>query len=152
MLITDIIDNLISLGNIDKDAIKSYDLALKKITQQDIALTIKTFRDDHVRHVDSLTHIITGLGGSELPPGGDVRGLLLGAVTALQSSIGTEGALKGLLSGEKITNRSYEDAIGLDFPPDILSVLSRNYQDERVHLDQINNMLDSRAWEHKKAA
>ena len=153
MLITDIIDNLVSLCNLDNDAIKSYDIALKKITEQDIHETIKTFRDDHVRHVDSLTRIITGLGGSHPPPlGGDIRGLFLSSATLLQSSIGSEGALRGLQGGEKVTNRSYEDAVAQNFPPDILSVLSRNYQDEKVHLDKITEMINSRAWEHRQAA
>jgi hypothetical protein len=153
MLITDIVDKLLSLCNLDNDAIKSYDIAIKKINEQDVSQNIKAFRDDHVRHAESLTRIITGLGGAHpIPPGGDIRGIFLGAITAVQSSIGTEGALKGLQGGEKITTRSYEDAVGQDFPPDILSVLSRNYQDEIVHLDQINKMIDSRAWEHKHAA
>lgn len=153
MLITDIIDNLISLCNLDNDAIKSYDIALEKVSEQDISLKIKAFRDDHVRHVESLTRIITGLGGAHpAPGGGDIRGLFLGAITALQSSFGTEGALKGLQGGEKITTSSYENAVGQDFPPDLLSVLSRNYQDEKVHLEQITNMIDSRAWEHRQAA
>jgi competence protein ComEA len=153
MLITDIIDNLVSLCNLDNDAIKSYDIAIKKVSEPDISSHIKAFRDDHVRHVESLTRIITGLGGAHpIPSGGDIRGLFLGAATALQSSFGTEGALKGLQGGEKITTRSYEDAVGKDFPPDILSVLSQNYQDEKVHLDQITKMIDSRAWEHKRAA
>jgi hypothetical protein len=153
MLITDIIDNLLSICNLESDAIKSYDIAIKKINEEDISSHVKTFRDDHVRHVESLTRIITGLGGAHpVPSSGDIRGLFLGAITSLQSSFGTEGALKGLLDGEKITNRSYEDAVGQDFPPDILSVLSRNYLDEIVHLEQINKMIDSRAWEHKRAA
>lgn len=153
MLITDIIDNLLALCNIDNDAIMSYNIALKKIKEEDISSNIKAFRDDHVRHVESLTRIITGLGGAHpIPSGGDIRGIFLGAITALESSFGTEGALKGLHGGEEITTRSYENAVGQDFPPDILSVLSLNYQDEIVHLDQINKMIDSRAWEHKRAA
>lgn len=153
MLITDIIDNLISLCNLDNEAITSYDVGLKKITEQDISSTIKKNRDDHIRHVESLTRIIIGLGGAHpIPTGGNIRGLFLGAITALESSTGTEEALEGLQGGEKITTRSYEDAVGLDFPPDILSVLSRNYQDEIVHLDQINKLIDSRAWEHRRAA
>jgi hypothetical protein len=153
MLITDIIDRLISLCNLDNDAIKSYDIAIKKISEQDISSSIKAFREDHVRHVESLTRIITGLGGAHpIPTGGDIRGLFLGAITALQSSFGTEGALKGLQGGEKITTRSYEDAVGQDFPPDILSVLSRNYQDEKVHFEQVTKMIDSSAWENRRAA
>jgi hypothetical protein len=152
MLISDIIDNLTSLYNLDNDAIKSYDSALKKISENDIYESIKRFREDHARHVDSLSHIITGLGATLPSSSGDLRGLFLGAATSLQSLIGTEGALKGLQSGEKITNKSYEDAVGQDFPPDILSVLSRNFQDERVHLDYINKALDSRIWEQQRAA
>jgi uncharacterized protein (TIGR02284 family) len=152
MLINDIIEKLISLCNLDNDAIKSYDSALKKITEEGIHDTIKGFRDDHARHVDSLSRIIGGLGGTVPSSSGDIRGLFLGGMTALQSITGTEGALKSLESGEKITNKSYEDAVGQDFPPDILSVLSRNYQDEKMHLEYVSKALETRMWEKKRAA
>ncbi len=152
MLISDIIEKIISICNLDSDAIKSYDSALKKITEESIHDTIKGFRDDHARHVDSLSRIIAGLGGTAPSTSGDVRGLFLGGMTALQSITGTEGALKSLESGEKITNKSYEDAVGQDFPPDILSVLSRNYQDEKMHLEYVSNALETRMWEKKRAA
>lgn len=152
MLISDIIEKLTSLCNLDNDAIKSYDSALKKINEEGIHDTIKGFRDDHARHVDSLSRIITGLGGTAPSTSGDVRGLFLSGMTALQSITGTEGALKSLESGEKITNKSYEDAVSQDFPPDILSVLSRNYQDEKMHLEYVSKALETRIWEKKRAA
>lgn len=152
MLISDIIDNLISLYNIEIDAIKRYDSALKKISEKDINESIKKFRDDHARHVESFARIINGLGATLPSSSEDLQGLFSGAAASLQSLIGTEGALEGLQSEEKITTKSYEDAVEQDFPPDILSVLSRYYQDEKVHLDHLNKALYSRIWEQRHAA
>jgi uncharacterized protein (TIGR02284 family) len=152
MLIPDIIEKLTSLCNLDSDAIKSYDATLKKIDEEGIHDTIKGFRDDHVRHVDSLSRIITGLGGTAPSFSGDYRALFLGGMITIQGITGIEGALKGLESGEKITNKSYENAVSQDFPPDILSVLSRNYQDEKMHLEYVSKALETRLWEKKRAA
>jgi uncharacterized protein (TIGR02284 family) len=152
MIISDILEKLTSLYNLDNDAIKSYDSALKKIDDKALSTNIELFRDDHVRHVDNLARIISALGGSLPTTPGDIRGLFLSGATTLLSMTSTEGALKGLQSGEKITNKSYEDAVEQDFPPDILSVLSRNYQDEKVHLDYVNKALASRSWDQRRAA
>jgi hypothetical protein len=152
MHINETIDKLISICNLDNDAIRSYNEALKHIDNQKISSQIQKYRDDHKRHVDELSRLITTLGGAPPVESGDIRGLSLSGATALQGLFGTEGALKALQTGEMVTNKSYANAIEQDFPLDILAVLKENYRDEKIHLEYVNKVLIDKSWENRKAA
>ncbi len=148
----DAVRKLSSLMKLDIDAAKGYDTALDHIKDPAIHSQISKYRDDHLRHVDNLSTLISSLG--ETPPSRspDLRGLFLGGATFIQSISGTEGALKGLETGEKMTNDAYSDAVKQDFPPDILNVLLSNYQDEKIHINYVRSALETKSWEKRKAA
>ncbi len=117
------------------------------IEQNDIKNTILNFQADHGRHVQDLSEMIKVYG--EKPPefSRDFKGFLLEAFASVRSLTGTKGALKALKSGEKMTNKQYAEAVPSDFPADVMTLLSRNFEDEKRHLDYIEHALNVRAWE-----
>ncbi|MHB9029140.1 MAG: ferritin-like domain-containing protein [Candidatus Latescibacterota bacterium] len=145
------IDKLKSLYHLDIDAIHSYDKALEKIDDESIRSNLIQFRKDHERHVRDYATLFLDLG--EEPPeySRDIKGIFLEGLTALQSMTGTEGALKGVQQGEKVTNRKYADAVSWDVSPDIQSIIERNYSDEKHHLRYVNQVLENRVWEREAA-
>jgi rubrerythrin len=61
--------------------------------------------------------------------------------------MGTESALKAMRSNEKLTNRTYDNALDLEMPADVRAVVSGNRDDERRHLEFIERCLEQRLWE-----
>jgi len=139
-----------SLVKLDTDAEHAYGQAIDEIKEANIRDTLIRFRDDHKRHVAELSVAIRELG--ETPPEHkrDVKGFLLEGFTAIRSKTSTEGALKAMHSNEKLTNKNYNKARQWDVSPSIKALLERNYEDERRHIQFIENALETKLW--KKAA
>jgi uncharacterized protein (TIGR02284 family) len=141
-----LINKLKSLMVLDVDAIGAYDKAIENIFDNDLKTQISLFRTDHERHVDSLETLIKSLGGVPPERKPDMRGAFLGGLTSLQGIIGTEGALKALQGGEKLTNKDYGEAVTWDVSPEIHSILEKNYSDEQKHLRFVNNAINDKVW------
>ena len=152
MITEDIVNKLNSLAKLDYDALESYNEAIKKIDQSEIREQLSKFRDDHDRHFQVLSDLIIKYGGIPTSRSRDIRGVFLGTATTLQSMAGTEGTLKAVQTGEKITNDSYRDAISQDYPQDVKRVLEKNYDDEQNHLSYVNYALANKTWENRRAA
>jgi uncharacterized protein (TIGR02284 family) len=138
----DIVDKLKSLVKLDIDAASAYEEALEHIDTPSIHKTINLYLEDHKRHVDTLSNLLRTAG--EVPPERtkDIKGYFIEGFTAIRSATGEEGALKALLSNEKITNRKYQEAYeNWDLDPEALAVVSDNYEDERRHLSYIEDVL-----------
>ncbi|MCE5186505.1 MAG: PA2169 family four-helix-bundle protein [Planctomycetaceae bacterium] len=138
-------DKIKSLIKLDIDAVAAYEEALQHIETPSIHKTINMYREDHRRHVTLLSDLLTGAG--EVPPERtkDVKGFFIEGFTSLRSVTGEDGALKAMLSNEKITNRKYQDAYeNWDLDPEVLAVVSDNYEDERRHLSYIEDVLQVR--------
>jgi len=133
--------SLNSLIQLDIDAIYCYDEAIKRIDDRAIATTLEGFRNDHQRHVDALSALVAGDGGTPPEQSPDMKGRLLQGMTALRSVTGTEGALKAMEMNEKKTNEEYSEAQSWDVPPDVHAVLEKNLDDERRHLAYVQSQL-----------
>jgi rubrerythrin len=140
-------DNLGSLYKLDIDASRAYGQAIEEIEHADIRMKLSEFRNDHERHIDELAAAIRELG--EVPPerSPDFKGYLIEGFTALRSKTGTEGALKAMQGNEKLTNKKYGDARSWALTPTARSLIEKNYEDERRHLEYIEVVLESRSWE-----
>lgn len=137
----DIIDKLQSLAQLDIDAANAYAQAIKEIDIPIIRSELEKFKDDHDRHYYTLSEAISNLGGRAPDKSPDFKGFLISGFTFIRSQTGTEGALKALETNEKLTNRKYADAVSMDFPENILSLLQLNYNDEKNHLQYIQSQL-----------
>ncbi|MDO5576477.1 MAG: ferritin-like domain-containing protein [Fibrobacter sp.] len=140
-------DKLSSLMKLDIDAVKAYEKALENIDNREVYDEIAKYRDDHVRHVDVLTHMIRDLGSVPPKRTTDIRGLFLTGASMLMGISGTSGALKALQTGEKMTNKSYENATNQPFPKEIRNRLESFFLDEQRHLRYITHALDMKIWE-----
>lgn len=145
-----IIDNLTSLVRLDIDAIHAYDQAIEKIEDQSICDRLADFRDDHLQHVNRLSECIERLGGTAPEFSRDFKGFLIEGMTIVRSVTGTEGALKAMKTNEKLTNFTYDKALSWDLPQDVKEIVEKNRDDERRHLNYIEQCINARAWEREQ--
>lgn len=143
---------LSELCQLDIDAVGAYEQAIEKIDIEEIREKISGFKADHERHVMDLSEAIRRFG--EAPPERkpDIKGFFIKGFTALRSITGTEGALKAMRGNEKLTNKTYEDALQWDMPEDIRSLIEKNYADERRHLLYIESALQAGHWTEAEAS
>ncbi len=132
---------LINLAQLDIDAVHAYEQAISNIDDATIATSLKTFQEDHKRHITSLSVEIKRLG--ETPPEDkDIKGFLISGFTAVRSLTGTEGALKAMKTNEELTTKTYHNALEEGLPSSIRELIERNYSDEQRHLAYIKKTLD----------
>jgi rubrerythrin len=144
-------DHLISLAQLDIDAIHAYTEAMQHIDVFEVNEQLAMFRADHERHVRDLFKEIVDLGGTppEFKP--DFKGHLITGMTALRSATGTEGALKAMRMNEELTNKTYEKALQWELTGPARQIIVRNREDERRHLAYVIRAIDLKIWERKVA-
>ncbi len=138
---------LASLVQLDIDAIHAYQEAIKKIEVPEVREKLTRFKRDHEKHVNDLTPIIRQNGGEVPEFKLDLKGYLIEGFTTLRSTTGTEGALKAMRTNEHMTNSAYDKALTLTLPVDVRVLVEKNRDDERRHLNYIENMIEQRIWE-----
>ena len=138
---------LATLVQLDIDAVHAYEQAIENITESAIRDMMTKFRNDHQRHIEALSPEIEALG--ETPPeySPDFKGYLISGFTSLRSMTGTEGALKAMQANENFIKIKYNEAIKWQLSPSIMGIVEKNFRDERLHLEYIENILDLRALE-----
>ncbi len=144
------INDLENLVKLDIDASRAYDDAIRNIDHMGIRDSLAMFKDDHDRHIARLSEAISAMGGTPPSMSPDLKGFFIEGFTSLRSMTGTEGALKAMLTNEKLTNKRYEKALESDFSEDILELIRQNREDERRHLEYIQEALTNRLWESEE--
>jgi uncharacterized protein (TIGR02284 family) len=144
------LDRLNELIALDHDAVGAYEAAIERIDVELLRSRLREFQDDHKRHIQELSGVVRGLGGKprEKP---DVKGFMLKGFTAITSMMGNEAALKAMQGNEKLTNRTYEQALKESWPEDVRGIIERNFRDEQRHLAFIEESLRMRSWEQPGA-
>lgn len=146
----EVIDKLSQLIHLDIDAVHAYGQAIKQIDLVPIRETLEQFLEDHDRHVRNLSDKIRQLGGDPPEYSRDFKGFLIEGFTAIRSMTGNKGALEAMKMNERLTNRKYNDAMGWDVPLDVKTIIQSNFEDEKRHLQFIEQALDKRLWEQGK--
>jgi rubrerythrin len=146
-----IVEKLCDLIQLDIDAVRAYEQALKNIDVMTISDQIETFRADHERHIEELSQIVRDFGAEPPEVKPDFKGFFIEGFTAIRSMTGTEGALKAMRGNEQLTNMVYRRATTLELPSEVLNVVQRNYGDEMRHLSAIEKMLNERTWDKSEA-
>lgn len=144
------IEKLNDLIALDRDAIGAYQAAIDRVDVESIRSRLSEFQGDHHRHVDDLSRVVSRLGGTPRARP-DAKGFVLKGFTAITSMMGNEAALRAMQGNENLTNRTYADALKLQWPPDIRTLLESNYRDEQRHLAWIEDALRNRIWEQSGA-
>lgn len=143
----ELIDKLKSLFHLDVDAVHVYNQVIKDMDVAEYRQQLSTFRDDHERHIKNISERIRALGDTPPDYSRDFKGFFLEGFAAIRSFSGTEGSLNAMKSSEQMTNRTYGDAVSWDVDQDTKSLIQKNYDDEKRHLQWIEQALNSRAWE-----
>ncbi len=141
------LNDLIAL---DIDAVNAYEEAIKRVHVPVIQEKLRLFQGDHQRHIKDLTAVVDRFGGKPRAKP-DVKGFFLKGFTAVTSMMGDEAALRAMHGNEKLTNKTYKDALSFDWPADVKEIIDRNYGDEQRHLAFVQESLRSRAWEEHPA-
>jgi rubrerythrin len=105
-----------------------------------------------LRHVQDLNDEIVGLGGEPVPPVPDLKGTLLRGFTAVTSTMGNQAALMAMIANEELTNRFYESALKLDWPPSQRALIEKNDADEKRHLEWLKSAAKQKIWESEVSA
>jgi uncharacterized protein (TIGR02284 family) len=139
-----------SLIHLDHDAVSAYESAIGRIDNEPIKQQLRSFQEDHKRHIRDLSNALKSAGGKPNDRS-DVKGVFIKGFTAVTSMMGTEAALRAMQGNEKLTTSTYARAREKDFGPSIKTIIDRNYEDERRHLAYIENTLRTRPWESASA-
>lgn len=134
---------MIDLCQLDIDAVAAYEIALKRIDDPKIHLSINNFRIDHITHIKELSNLIKRYGGKPPKQTPDIQGYVMTGMTALKSHKGIEGALQAMQDNEITTNRHYRETLYnyRNLPIDVKTVLKRNLWDGHKHLNYIKEVI-----------
>lgn len=138
---------LCDLIQLDIDAVVAYETAIREVDVIGIREQLEAFKQDHERHISQLSAVVHQFGEKAPERKPDFKGFLIQGFTAIRSATGIEGTLKAMKSNEELTNRTYQKALSLDLPHDVMSIVQRNYADEQRHLRAIEGWLHARPWE-----
>jgi len=137
--IEDIMNDLIQ---VDIDAYFAYSEAINHIEGKDIREQLISFQKDHERHIENLSSLLKEAGGEPIEYSKDVKGQVIQGITWLRSIMGTKGALKAMVTNEKITNSKYHEALEYTgFTREIREQISQNFNDEKRHLAYVEKKL-----------
>lgn len=140
-----LISKLRALAQLDVDAMGTYDAAIARVTDEEVAQQLASFRVDHLRHVQDLNAIIQKHGGKLVEQVPDLKGVALTGMTMVTSMMGTFSALMAMVGNEELTNRVYEAALKLkDLDAESKELIRKNYADEQRHLAWIKHALKAR--------
>lgn len=142
-----IVKDIEELIQLDTDATYAYEEAIDSVDEGIVRDNLSSFKQDHERHIAELSEFLRNNGEEPPKVSKDFKGFVIEGFTKARSSTGTEGALKAMQSNEKITNKKYEDALNKDLPPELRQIVQRNREDERRHLEYIEQALRERPWE-----
>jgi demethoxyubiquinone hydroxylase (CLK1/Coq7/Cat5 family) len=134
------------LAQLDVDAVGAYDAAIARIKEPLVRERLNEFRVDHVRHVQELNAFILRYGGAPVELKPDLKGAAMKSLTAMTSLMGTEAALVAMLGNEEVTNRAYEQAQHLAWPPELRALIQKNRRDEERHGTWVKEAVRKRPW------
>ena len=143
---------LAELVRLDVDAVLAYDRAIGAIGEGSVSRTLASFKLDHQRHVLELSGALLAMGVEPPEAQPDLKGTILGGVTAVRARLGTGQALQAMRTNEQLTTSSYARALAKPFPDHVLEIVRRGDADERRHLAWIERALDERLWERDDAS
>lgn len=139
-----------ALVRLDLEAGLAYDAAADLAGDEETAKQLRSFRDDHFRHVDDLNPFLEQEGAKPLdrnaapPP-------LLPWLARLAGPLGESTMVLTLVNNEQLTNLTYEAALAYDWDEGVEEVLERNRGDEDRHLTWLSEQ-ESRMEEQQDEA
>lgn len=129
----DLLEDLIAL---DYDAADADQAAIDRLENPGFKQTLREFKGDHLRHVEELGEILSGMGRP--PTEGDMKSVLTKGTVVIAGMMGDKAVLEAMRTNEADTNTAYERAVAHEgVPSTTLNVLQRGLQDGRRHCEWI---------------
>jgi rubrerythrin len=144
MLNKKLINNICDLIQADFNSIIAYKQAIKNIENDKIKQRLLTFLEDHDNHIKTLSKWVNDNGGKVPELKEDIKGYIIKGFTAIAAQIGLKSTLKALQQNEKITNKTYREALDLECDDAVLKAnIKKGYDDEVRHLQYIDEQLNN---------
>ncbi|MFZ2448117.1 MAG: ferritin-like domain-containing protein [Syntrophobacteraceae bacterium] len=143
----DMAKELSELVELDIEAAHAYGQAITIVTEPGIRDRLARFQKDHERHIEQLSAVIRALDAEPPAYAWDLKSTQPEEVAPIAGMMGTEGTISTMKTKEVFANKTYREAQHLSFTPNIGELVRRNYQDEQVHLNYLEEVLAARSWE-----
>jgi bacterioferritin (cytochrome b1) len=142
--VSEIVDGLNDLLQLDHDAIGAYDIAIERLEDRDHANQILGFRRDHERHIQELNELIATLGGAPKNQP-HLTGPFKQALQALGAVAGDRGVLTSFRQNELQVRSKYETyaARANHWPAHVKRAIDRNALDEERHYRWVADALQA---------
>lgn len=136
-------DLLTDLIQLDYDAADAYQAAIDRLDDPSFRSSLSEFKGDHLRHIDELGVVLSGLGRTP-PKDGDMKSLLIRGKVVMGGLMGDKAILQAMRTNEADTNTAYERAVQFrDLPQGVRDALQRGLEDERRHCEWILTTLNT---------
>lgn len=129
----EIVKKLEVILKLEADVALIYEYVLQKISGDELNESIRSFRDDHRRHIEILSSIVSTTNGA-LPEIIEVTDPFIGELKGLKNVNSLKDAFNVLHRVELLTNKEYEEVLSWDIDPKIEEILDENLEDEQLHL------------------
>jgi len=135
------LEALLSFAQMDSEAAAAYEIAAESATEERLAEMMRSFAEDHRRHVADIEKLVTELGGEIEFAAPDPEASTFASMAETVSQLGPEGGLLALIASEQFTNSSYESALELIVVPEARALVERHFRDEQRHLQALTQEL-----------
>ncbi|HYW06317.1 MAG TPA: DUF2383 domain-containing protein [Longimicrobium sp.] len=142
--VSEIVDGLNDLLQLDHDAIGAYDIAIEKLEDRDHATQILGYRRDHERHIQELNTLIASLGGqAKNEP--HFTGPFKAGLQSLAGLGGDRGLLVAFRANELQVRAKYDTyaARANQWPAQVKRVIDQAALDEERHYRWVADTLQS---------
>jgi rubrerythrin len=135
------LEALLSFAQMDSEAAAAYEIAAKSMSDPRVVQMLRTFAEDHRRHVKDIHQLLTEAGGEVDLTAPDPEVSTFASMALTVSQLGTSAGLRTLIASEYFTNASYEAALELIAEPQARALLERNLRDEQRHIQALTQEL-----------
>lgn len=146
------IEALLSFAQMDSEAAAAYEIAAESMTEARVAQLLRSFAEDHRRHVTDIRELIKGLGAEIELAAPDPETSTFATMAATVGQLGMSAGLRTLIASEQFTNSSYETALELIAEPQAREVIERNFRDEQRHIQALTQELQRSQREDEREA
>jgi rubrerythrin len=146
------IEALLSFAQMDSEAAAAYDIAAESMSEARVAQLLRSFAEDHRRHVADIRKLIQGLGTEIELASPDPETSTFATMAATVGQLGMSAGLRTLIASEQFTNSSYETALELIAEPEARAVVERNFRDEQRHIQALMQELQRSQREDEREA
>lgn len=132
-----VLNNLIQ---VDIDTYHTYTQAIQALSSPHSIQTLNTFRNEHEQHIHTLSKIVRAKGGTPPEFSRDFKGYMISGYTAVKVKGGIHSVFQAMETNEALTVKYHNDALKVDLPSDIRSIIQAHLRAEERHLVSIKKM------------